>query len=250
MIGATAFDASILQGRSLINVDSEEEGVVLTSCAGGVTGHIEIPFQRNKSQGQEMKLCISGLLGGHSGIEIDKNRENATILLGRILRSLERKVSFSIISMDGGLKDNAIPREACAQILIEDTIVERVNKECKEIVEIFTRELGTREPHLKIEWMYGEVNEYQVLRKEDGAKLLFLLQQIPNGVLTMSADINGLVESSLNLGIFQVTKDTIQGSFSIRSAFDSYKNELGSRLNNLLISLGGSYYENGRYPPS
>ncbi len=122
MLGATALDCSPLKSRTMLNLDSEDEGYLLVACAGGVSATAHLPIKTEKTSGIRVELQVSGLLGGHSGVEINKGRANACQLLGRALYELGRRFSFQLIAVDGGLKDNAIPREATAALLLaEDT---------------------------------------------------------------------------------------------------------------------------------
>lgn len=123
MDGALALDMSGLKGKYLINIDSEEEGKILTSCAGGMRSDIRFHMKRETMTGVLVNVAIKGLLGGHSGAEIDKMRANANVLLGRLLFELNKLVNYGVISVCGGAKDNAIPREAFAKLCIpEDSL--------------------------------------------------------------------------------------------------------------------------------
>ena len=118
LLGAVGFDCSVLKGRRFINLDSEAEGSLWISCAGGLSGVSHIPVARLDAEGEKLTVKISGLMGGHSGAEIDKNRANANSLLGKFLHGLDEKTDFELISVQGGQKDNAITREATAEILV------------------------------------------------------------------------------------------------------------------------------------
>ena len=118
LLGAVGFDCSVLKGRRFINLDSEAEGSLWISCAGGLSGVSHIPVTRLDAEGEKLTVKISGLMGGHSGAEIDKNRANANSLLGKFLHGLDEKTDFELISVQGGQKDNAITREATAEILV------------------------------------------------------------------------------------------------------------------------------------
>ena len=120
LLGAEGFDCSALKGKRLINLDSEAEGSLWISCAGGLSGISTIPVQRVEAEGQKAAVKITGLMGGHSGAEIDKKRANANVLMGRFLYTLQKEAAYEIISLAGGQKDNAITREADAELLVED----------------------------------------------------------------------------------------------------------------------------------
>lgn len=255
MKGAKALDTSTLQGKYMINLDSEEEGFLLTSCAGGITSTSTLPIKRVEKQGKNVKISIGGLKGGHSGSDIDKNRSNATKLLGRLLFDLKEKYDFDLITMMGGFKDNVIPREADAQILITGANDEELNKEyttIKDIIgecmHVYQKELAASEPDLKYEIEDLGNDIYQVLDMISFEKVLFLLVHMPYGVQVMSAEIEGLVESSLNLGIFRIDDDRAEFLNHIRSSKDSYKHHLSDRLGYMVSFLGGDYEIRSEYP--
>ena len=109
LLGAAALNGNELKGRTLLNMDSEEEGILTVSCAGGMTAMMDLPVRRSEVMGEQMEVTISGLAGGHSGTEIHKNRANSNILAGRFLYELAGKMDYALIELEGGLKDNAIP---------------------------------------------------------------------------------------------------------------------------------------------
>lgn len=247
MDGAAGLDTSELHGTYMINIDSEEEGTILTSCAGGLTGTSELPLQFEEVEGKLINVAIKGLLGGHSGTEINKNRTNASILLGRLLFDL-RKKKYSIVSMNGGLKDNAIPREAFATISVKTEDVYEIINEIKVLSEKYKNELRTSEPELTVTVEQGVEKKSKVLTKECEEQILFMLLQSPNGVQVMSSDIPGLVESSLNLGVFKMEEDKIVFCYSVRSSVSSYKSFLREKLETITTFLGGTFLVKGEYP--
>lgn len=255
MDGAKALDLSSLQGKYMINLDSEEEGYLLSSCAGGLTGTCTLPINRVSEYGKNVKISIGGLKGGHSGVDIGKNRTNATKLLGRLLFDLRENDSYALIDMKGGFKDNVIPREADAQLLItgadEKELTEKYNKIKNSMTDILTKyqaELFGSEPDLNftIEDM-GDDN-FEVLHPASFEKMLFMLVNVPYGVQVMSSNIEGLVESSLNLGIFRMDQGKVEFCNSVRSSLSSYKQYLGNQLNYMINFLGGDYIVRFEYP--
>lgn len=255
MHGAKALDLSHLKGKYMINLDSEEEGYLLCSCAGGLTGTSTLPITRVSEFGKKIKVSIGGLKGGHSGVDIGKNRQNATKLLGRLLFDLREKNSFGLIHMQGGFKDNVIPREAYAELLItaEDSSrlaeeFEYISKSITDIMTDYQKELAGSEPdfNYSIEDMGDDT--YEPLHPISFEKMLFMLINIPNGVQVMSSNIEGLVESSLNMGIFRTEQDKVEFFNSIRSSVSSYKYYLSNRLNYLISFLGGDYVVRWEYP--
>lgn len=247
LLGATALDASSLKGSYMINLDSEEEDVLIVSCAGGLRSDCRIPLTYEKVEGKGLTITVKGLLGGHSGAEIDKNRINANVLLARLLYDL-RKFSFRVSLMKGGLMDNAIPREAVAQIVTTEEEAYKLINEIKYLNEKYRNECRTNEPDLTITATQGEQKIYSVMTEQSYENVQFFLLMAPNGIQAMSSNISGLVESSLNLGIFITDESTARMSYSVRSALSSYKNFISDRLELLTKTLGGDYATSGDYP--
>ncbi|BCJ95205.1 aminoacyl-histidine dipeptidase [Anaerocolumna cellulosilytica] len=248
MDGAIGLDVSILKGKYLINVDSEEEGSLLISSAGGLTATCELPVKRINEKGLKVHLSISELQGGHSGAEIHKNRTNATKLMARLLFELKDSTDFYLADLAGGLKDNAIPREASSYIVVESKELDALQETVKSLTAKYKNELVTSEPGLTIDVAVQEEGKYSVLHPTSFEKLLFLLLNTPNGVQVMSSDISGLVESSLNLGIFKMEEEKAVYCFSVRSSVNSYKQFICSRLQYMANFLGGEFYVRGQYP--
>lgn len=249
MDGAIALDCTQLKSKYLLNIDSEDEGIVLTSCAGGMTSTCTLPLFWEEVEGIKLELKVKGLQGGHSGTEIDKNRTNATILLGRVLMELEQKgINFAIKEILGGLKDNAIPRESSAVIVIEETEMLTCCQAIEELNCQYKKELEAAEPNVVIEIRKQETGIYHTLTKETKEKIIFYLLFTPNGIQKMSSVVKGLVESSLNLGIVTMNQKEIVFSYSVRSSIRTYKEFMGIKLKKLMESLGGTYIQRGEYP--
>lgn len=249
MLGAFSLDVSLLQGKRLLNMDSEEEGILLTSCAGGLNGRISLPVHRQAARGAVYEVSVEGLLGGHSGMEIDKERGNGILLLGRLLYALQTSVAFRILQMGGGEKDNAIPREARAVLLLEDSrkgeqLVERI----REMERIFRHEFSASDSGIRISCTAQGEQECLALEKTHQERILFLLMNLPNGVQAMSREIDGLVETSLNAGIMKLEEDCFFVISNIRSNVRSRKEFFGEKLSCLATYLGGNYTVEGGYP--
>jgi len=250
MHGAKALDLSNLKAKYMINLDSEEEGYLLVSCAGGLTATCTLPINRIVKKGRKISVNIGGLKGGHSGIDIVNNRTNANKLLARLLFDLKKKCSYSVLHMEGGYKDNVITREAFAEIVIEPEadMYRQITNEIDEIMEVYKKELRSSEPDLNFSVKDLGEGEFSVLDSYSFEKLLFLLVQIPYGVQVMSSDIEGLVESSLNLGIFRLEDKQAIVCSSVRSSKSSYKKYIRDRLEYLVSFLGGSFEVRSEYP--
>jgi dipeptidase D len=230
LIGASKLDGSNLQGKFLINIDAEDEGILFTSCAGGARAIIELPIELEEAKKDytAYKISVFGLKGGHSGIDIDKNRANANKLLGRVLNSIKDKILLH--SVNGGLKINAIPRESQMIILTKD------QKEIEDSIsywnKTFKNELKTSDSQVMLTLeKYSEKVE-KVFSPQTLENVNMLYSLIPYGINTMSADIEGLVESSSNLGIVKTDTNSIDFFISCRSSVKSIKDNI---LNNLKI---------------
>lgn len=248
MYGAKGLDTSVFTGKYLINVDSENDDSVLTSCAGGLTGTTTLPITRTPVMGVKVNVELTGLRGGHSGVEIGNNRSNANKLLGRFLFDLRDALDFDLITMAGGSKDNVITRSSNADIVISEGELETLKAEIERLTAVYQKEFMASEPDLRVVVTVGEEGSYEVLGKGSFEKMLFILIQAPYGVQAMSASIPGLVETSLNLGIFKVEDDFVTYCFSIRSSISSAKHAISDKLKYLSEFLGADYVVRGEYP--
>jgi dipeptidase D len=252
--GAKALDLSELKGKYLINLDSEEEDCVLTSCAGGMRCNSTLPIQRVEAYGKRFKISLGGMQGGHSGADIHKNRANAPKLLGRLLFELRERNDFALIRMQGGFKDNVIPREAEAELLIEgegkdlqEACIQVIDSITK-LMKVYQQEYSASEPGLKYELEDLGEGSFQALHPVSFEKMLFMLVNMPNGIQVMSSYIPGLVESSLSLGIFNTEEDHVSFVAAIRSSLYSYKHFMSNQLNYMISFLGGQFNEYAEYP--
>lgn len=236
MIGARALDASDLKAKYLINIDSEEEGVLTVSCAGACRMACTLPVTRVPFDGQTLHVKISGLAGGHSGEEIHKGRANANLLLGRELDEMSRAGALRLIRVSGGAKDNAIPREAEAVVRTGDAAALR--RAAEALAAALRVEYHAADGHITV----------TVTETDDGLtpmdaasteRAITLLLCAPNGVVEMNMDVPGLVQTSLNLGRLTSDEASLRASFMIRSSINSQKNAVASRLARLAEALGG-----------
>ncbi len=250
MDGAFALDPKNITGRTLINIDSEEEGIILVSCAGGVTAKVSIPVKFEPVNGNIVpySIKIRGLKGGHSGMEIDKGRGNSNKLMGRVLMTIFSETDIRLSSLNGGSKHNAIPRETDSVILVRAEDSALVEKKIQECEKIFKNELRTPDPDIRVEFEALQTLPSQMLSKESTKNIVNYLYLIINGVTSMSMDIKGLVESSLNLGVVTTYKDSIEFISSIRSSVRSLKDELYNRLCVTAKINGGNVVSESDYP--
>lgn len=246
MLGAAALQPTLVTGRNMINLDSEEEGVFTVSCAGGNRTYCRLPIQREPVAGCPATLKISGLVGGHSGVEIDKGRANADMLLGRLLMAARETVPCRLLSVNGGAKDNAIPNEAAAELIAEDIpALERLAAAWQQQLR---HEYAPAEPDLTVTVTAAEEKACGALTEESAERLLCLLLCVPNGIQAMSGSLPGLVQTSLNLGILTTEKDAVELHFGVRSSIASQKEMLTERLAVLTGQLGGTVEVFGDYP--
>ena len=244
MYGAFGIDVSPLQGRAMINIDSDMEGVFTVSCAGGNVSHFTIPVSRAPFTGTPLTITVTGLKGGHSGVEIDQGRGNAVMLLGRVLRALEKKTGLRIASVCGGQKDNAIPTDASATVVVEDEAAARAV--CAAMDQVLRNELRVNDPGVQITITPGSCED--PMDQASSGKVICLLTCAPNGIQAMSADIPGLVQTSLNLGTLTSSETEVCANFCVRSSVDSQKLMLVDRLESLAAQLGGTLEVHGDYP--
>lgn len=243
MLGAVSMDVSPLKGRQLLNLDSEEEGVFTVSCAGGNVTTCLLPIARAPFQGSALTITISGLQGGHSGTEIHKGRANANMLMGRLLQAVAAATEMRIVAVNGGLKDNAIPIKTQAQVLVADAAAAKAT--AQEMGACFAAEYRVTDPNVAVS--VEDAGEGEAMDAASTKKVLCMLTCLPNGVQVMSADIAGLVQTSLNLGILTTEDSVVRASFCVRSSVDSQKEMLKARLSSLMEQLGGSVEFFGEY---
>lgn len=239
LTGATGLDASAIHGRMMINIDSDEEGIFTVGCAGGVRVDLSLPIAREEFVGKYYTVSIKGLLGGHSGIDIDKGRANAIKLLAEMLVKLG---DIRIASISGGVADNAIPTEASATILASADISGKFVNIKADVLS----DWQTSEPDIDISLCESECST--AFDKHTTESLISLILDEPSGVISMSEDIEGLVETSLNLGVIGCEGDSVGLGFSIRSSKNSAKDELISLVISKAKSHGAKASTRGAYP--
>lgn len=246
LLGAKGFDCSVLKGRRLINIDSEAEGSLWISCAGGLSGISAIPVRRVEAEGEKVQIKISGLMGGHSGAEIDKKRANANVLMGRFLYTLQKSAAYELITMAGGQKDNAITRECVAELLVED--VDAVKECATKVQQGFHEEYTGSDEGIIVEVTAEGTAKAMVLHPTSREKVLFFLMEVPFGIQKMSGSIEGLVETSTNIGVMKLEEDGFVGISSVRSSVEAASEALSDKICYLTEFLGGTYTVQGAYP--
>lgn len=248
LLGAVDFDCSVLKGRRMINLDSEAEGSLWISCAGGLSAVSHIPVLRTDAEGEKLQIRICGLMGGHSGAEIDKKRANANVLMGRFLYGLKREAYYEIISLAGGQKDNAITRESLCEILVSEEDVAAVKAYAARVQDGLREEYSGSDNGISVQITEAGHESVQVLHPTSREKILFYLMEIPFGIQKMSSNIEGLVETSTNIGIVRLSEDEFFASSGVRSSVEAARDALSDKIQYLTEFLGGEYEAQGAYP--
>ncbi|HAS74266.1 MAG TPA: aminoacyl-histidine dipeptidase [Clostridiales bacterium UBA8960] len=248
MDGVMSLDPEHVKGDILINLDSEEEGTLLASCAGGVKNITEIDMDLIDHQDDlAYNLVISGLAGGHSGIEIGKNRANAIKLMGRTLSIFKAHFPFSLFEIHGGEKMNAIAKRSEMRFTIASDTRYLMEDLVESIEETFKSEYEVSDPAIKIEVTKCDMPQ-KVFDQDSTDKIEKLLRLTPFGVYTMSAGMPGLVESSNNLGVLEQNGNTIKLINAVRSSVKSKKQELNEMMGLICESVGGRNALMADYP--
>ena len=245
MYGAAGIDLSTLKGRTLINIDSEDEGVFTVSCAGGCRSAISLPVSRRPVYGPCIQLTVEGLQGGHSGVEIHKNRANANKVMGQLLQQVRSLMPICLTKLSGGSKDNVITNSCTATLVALGMHMESINDVVENLQNQLRRDYD--EPNAVVRGDNVEALGGNALSTEDTDKVIALLNAVPNGVQCWSEDIEGLVQTSLNLGVAHLG-DQFELTFAVRSSVNTEKRELLEKLQRIASEHGASCEEKGDYP--
>ena len=243
--GANAFDYTRVRARRMVNLDSEKLGVVTCGCAGGIRSDLTLKFTPESFVGDALRVSIGGLMGGHSGENINCGRANANKLMGRLLAMLSRETDMRVVSIEGGSKDNAIPRECTAILSVpnaEAATVCLTDAAAEIAAELVYEDRGFS---VSIEDTDAPVT---MLSRADTARVCAILACAANGVLAMSREVPSLVEFSRNLGVIRTEGDTLCFVFSSRSALESQLDASIAELDALAAVTGCETKHHGRYP--
>ena len=243
-----ALDASDLTGKILMNMDSENDGIFLIGCAGAATVACCLPVKKETVSGQMYDWHIDGLMGGHSGMEIDKERANANKAFGRFLAYCMEKTGLSIVSANGGEKENAIAKQCDAVLVVPEEDIAAFEDAVSAFETILKKEHHFTDPDLHIYVEKKEYGEYEALDKETAQKLMALLIHLPNGVQKRIPEFPDSVQTSLNMGTLGQVEDEISMTFSVRSSVTSEKEWLMSQMEHLTKAFGGYCRISGVYP--
>ena len=247
MEGAEYLDVTPLKGRRMLNLDSEAGGIFTVSCAGGCMTTCTIPVEREAAPEEStyLTLRVDGLVGGHSGAEIHKGRANASVLLGRALYAIIP--GLRLVSVDGGLKDNAIPVSAKAVVTVRNRELAGALAACERMDAAFRNEFAVTDPGVRL--TVTREGEGTPMSWPSSERVLNMLVCWPDGVQAMSPDIPGLVQTSLNLGVLATAADRVTFTFCVRSSIESQKEMLVNKLTCLTPMIpGGSVETRGNYP--
>lgn len=266
MNGAHGIDLSVLKGRTMLNLDMENEGQLLAGCAGGGRVGIFLPLKRGRNEMPGKTVFLHGLRGGHSGAEIDKGRAHAVSLLTRALRECIGEIPFCLRAMAGGTKDNAITREAAAVLAVPEAALGRLEERIQELNNIYRKEYETEDPGLTLELLDepeqlpAEIRNllmadldreslcHESLTGPETRSALHLLTALPQGIIRMSGRIPQLVETSLNLGVTALESRGLRLSYSVRSSVGSAYEELAGRLEFIGTQQGAQVSRSAEYP--
>ncbi|MBR1931678.1 MAG: aminoacyl-histidine dipeptidase [Lachnospiraceae bacterium] len=266
MDGAREIDLSMLRANRMINLDSEEEGIFLTSCAGGARVSCIFDVEQEERRGILCGINVGGLQGGHSGTEIHRERANSNCLFARVLKRLTDELPIQLVEIKGGHADNAISRETKAIVLLpgesgEPDNMQSMTEQANRLDAIMTvlqkdiaAELAVRDPGFTLNWNINwkinvqKMPALQVLTEDSTRKIAVALNALPNGVQAMSQELRGMVETSLNFGMLRLKNNKIVAEFAVRSSVESAKKALIDRMASVVELADGTYIVSGDYP--
>ena len=250
MSGALAIQPNYINGKIVLNIDSEEEGKLLVSCAGGIRTKSTLPIQwlDKKENTKEYTIAIKGLKGGHSGTDINLEKGNSNKLMGRLLKEITNEIKLNLVSLNGGSKNNAIPREAEAVVSINSADEKKIIDLKTKVCENLKKEFSKKDSDLRIYLLEYEKSVEKVFSDDTTVKAIKLLYMYPNGVNTMSSEIEGLTESSTNLGVITTNENDIEYDSAVRSSVFSLREEIVERNKCITEIIGGTFITNAGYP--
>ena len=249
LIGASALDMSLLKGRRLVNLDSEDEGILTAGCAGGMTVKVDLPIKKAYQSGQLITVSIGSLRGGHSGQMINEGRGNAVKLLAEILGEIAgRTASFGLKTFAGGQRDNVIPFCAEASAVVEGGYIFDPDALGREMTEELRARFGEADPDLEVTVRTAPAVDVMAVTPEDSAKIIALMGRLPYGVIKMSEALPGLVQTSANVGVARIEETVFKAVLSVRSSVVSERDAVGDGIEDGAGELGASVKRQGVYP--
>jgi len=249
MTGAFGLEAGYLDAEILINTDSEQEGEIYMGCAGGVDAQISVPmsWQAPEQSNTSFSLTMSGLKGGHSGVNIHLGRGNANKLLARFLFKYSDELALELVSFSGGSLRNAIPREANVQFMLPAENIDALKQAIESFQALVREELAVADPGMLLSIATIDAPT-KVMGEEAQNTLIDLLHACPNGVMRMSDEVEGVTETSLNIGVISTEDESVEILCLIRSLIDSGREEVTGMLTALSNLSGASIDLSGAYP--
>ncbi len=247
MDGANAIDGDLLNGEILFNIDAEEEGVILASCSGGANSFVEFKKEYEDYKAAGVNIDISGLLGGHSGMEIHNQRANSIKLMGRILNHVGRDFQYRIAELEGGSKHNAIAINANATIAVDRKDLEAVVEKISDFAKDMKLEFKASDPNLKIEIEKVEDTQ-KTYTKSLTERLVNFMMLVPYGVKDMSLEIDGLVQSSSNVGVILEDRESLTFMSCVRSSVGSILEEQLRQIDVISELLDAKAWREKEYP--
>ncbi|MBN1118557.1 MAG: aminoacyl-histidine dipeptidase [Bacteroidales bacterium] len=249
LTGAFMLKENMIKSKILINLDSEDEGEIFIGCAGGVDTLIDLPLKYKKTANNQVafNIKLSGLKGGHSGDDINKGYANSNLLLFRLLLNLSKKYAIGLSDFQGGNLRNAIPREAEATIVVKNKLVEKLKSTVKEYEQVIKSEFATTEPELKLKVTETKLPK-EILKNSVFKKLIYSVYSCPNGVISMSQDVEGLVETSTNLASIKIIMKTAHIVTSQRSSVETAKTDIADRIKCNFNLAGAKVKHTESYP--
>lgn len=249
LIGANEIDISGLRSRRLLNLDSEDEGVFTSGCAGGADVVCRMPLKMKRRQGKALNISVSGLRGGHSGAEIHIGSANGNVLMARMLRTLYNAHPFNLIRLDGGDANNAVPTGSKAQALFSKKIsCEEIEALAAAAAEAMKQEYSVTDPGMEWDFEWTDAETVKAASKKNTDNLLMYLMALPNGITHMSHVIAGMPQTSLNLGVIRTEGDAVRIDFMVRSGVNSQADYLADRLICTTKGFGGKPEVRSSYP--
>jgi dipeptidase D len=249
MTGAFNLKPDFLKGRILMNLDSEDEGELYIGCAGGVNTSADFKFTAETvpSGYKPYRMILTGLKGGHSGLDINLGRGNANKLMNRFLWKASREMGLRIAGVEGGNLRNAIPRESFVTAVVPGDKEKELSKWATEFSQMLVNELGSVEPTLKFEILPTDMPRH-IIEKKVQDKLLNVIYTLPNGTIRMESDMPEVVETSTNLAIIKSHADHIEIKCLLRSSIESAKNDLCNAMTAAFELAGAEVEHSGSYP--
>lgn len=247
--GAQALDKSLIAARTMINMDSEDEGVATISCAGGLRIQFTRPVKREAAEGSLLSIKIEGLLGGHSGMDISKERQNANLLMARMADHLMRNTDGRLVTFAGGTKDNAITRECEASFIYANKEeAEKAEKLSCALAEVMADEITPDEPDFACEISLEEGRIASAIPAEDAKAFIGAIRLAPNGVFSRNMKMDGFVVTSSNIGVVKADEDSLMIVVSPRSSVASLQENTKDRFQTLADTFGFAAEYSGEYP--